>query len=184
MGVVARVVGQQAGRSRTFNAFMGAVRATGRSFANVAHQLWLELTGVIFLIMALEFGGASVKEYGKYHAGQSGAARVAVPVCCTLAFAWFGLSSFWRVRKKRQRGVAIIASEIRLAERKIRVGPGRLKARGFLQFTQARLIFRRNAMVTEAYGKALQAYDREAKASRSANRTSSGCGRRFGRRRR
>jgi hypothetical protein len=103
VGVVARVAGQQAGRSRTFNAFMGAIRATGRSFANVAHQLWLELTGVIFLIMALEFGGASVKEYGKYHAGQSGAARVAVPVCCTLAFAWFGLSSFWRVRKKRQR---------------------------------------------------------------------------------
>lgn len=67
------------------------------------HQLWLELTGVIFLIMSLSFAGASVKEYGKYHAGQAGAGRVAAAVCFTLAFAWFGLSSFWRVRKKRQR---------------------------------------------------------------------------------
>ena len=82
---------------------MGAVRTTGRSFGNVMHQLWLELMGVIFLIMALGFAGASVKEYGKYHAGQAGAGRVAVAVCFTLTFAWFGLSSFWRVRKKRQR---------------------------------------------------------------------------------
>ena len=103
LGVVARVAGQQAGRNRTFSALMGAVRTTGRSFGKVMHQLWLELTGVIFLIMALSFAGASVKEYGKYHAGQAGAGRVAVAVCFTLTFAWFGLSSFWRVRKKRQR---------------------------------------------------------------------------------
>jgi len=103
LGVVTRIAGQQAGRNRTFSALMGAVRTTGRSFGNVMHQLWLELTGVIFLIMALGFAGASVKEYGKYHAGQAGAGRVAVAVCFTLTFAWFGLSSFWRVRKKRQR---------------------------------------------------------------------------------
>ena len=103
LGVVARVAGQQAGRSRTFNALMGAVRTTGRSFGNVMHQLWLELTGVIFLVMALSLAGISVKEYGKYHAGQASAGRVALAVCFTLTFAWFGLSSFWRVRKKRQR---------------------------------------------------------------------------------
>jgi len=103
LGVVTRIAGQQAGRNRTFSALMGAVRTTGRSFGNVMHQLWLELMGVIFLIMALGFAGASVREYGKYHAGQAGAGRVAVAVCFTLTFAWFGLSSFWRVRKKRQR---------------------------------------------------------------------------------
>jgi len=103
LGVVTRIAGQQAGRNRTFSALMVAVRTTGRSFGNVMHQLWLELMGVIFLIMALGFAGASVREYGKYHAGQAGAGRVAVAVCFTLTFAWFGLSSFWRVRKKRQR---------------------------------------------------------------------------------
>ena len=97
------MAGQQAGRSRTFNAIMGAARATGRSFANVLHQLWLELVGVIFLVMALSFTGASFKEYGKYHAGQVGAGRVAIAVFFAVTFAWFGVTSFWRVRKKRQR---------------------------------------------------------------------------------
>jgi hypothetical protein len=103
VGIVARVAGQQAGRSRIFSAFMGAARATARSFGNVLHQLWLELTGVIFLMMALSFTGASFREYGKYHAGQVGVASVAVTVCCAVTFAWFGVSSFWRVRKKRSR---------------------------------------------------------------------------------
>ena len=80
-----------------------AVRTTARSFAHVMHVLWLEVTGVIFLIMALSFGGATVKEYGKYHAGHVGPGRVGAALLFTVAFAWFGLSSFWRVRRKSQR---------------------------------------------------------------------------------
>ena len=67
------------------------------------HQLWLEVTGLFFLVMALSLGSASVKEYGKYHAGQIGPGRVALAVTFSLAFVWFGLSSFWRVRRKKQR---------------------------------------------------------------------------------
>jgi len=102
-GVVARVAGEQAGRSRTVNALWGAVRTTARSFGHVLHQLWLEVTGVIFLIMFLRFADATVKEYGKYHAGQVGPVRMGVLVGSTLVFAWFGLSSFWRAHKKKQR---------------------------------------------------------------------------------
>ena len=99
LGVVARVAGQQAGRSRTFAAVMTGVRTTGRSFGRAAHQLWLEVTGVIFLILALSFAGATVKEYGKYHAGGGGGGgRLAIAICFTITFAWFGLSSFWRAR--------------------------------------------------------------------------------------
>jgi hypothetical protein len=101
-GIVARVAGQQVGRSRTFNAFMGAARTTMRSFGHVLHQLWLEITGVVFLVMSLSFGGATVKEYGKYQAGQIGPGRVGVAACFTLTFAWFGVSSFLRVRKRSQ----------------------------------------------------------------------------------
>ena len=100
---MARVAGEQAGRSRTANALWGAARTTARSFGHVLHQLWLEVTGVLFLIMSLSFAGATPKEYGKYHAGQVGPARVGVLVGFTLAFAWFGLSSFWRAHKKKQR---------------------------------------------------------------------------------
>jgi hypothetical protein len=100
LGIVARVASQQAKRSRTLRAFTQAATTTGRAFGRVLHHLWLEVTGVIFLIMALSFGGATVKEFGKYHAGQIGLGRVAIAVCFTVAFAWFGVSSFWRVRKK------------------------------------------------------------------------------------
>jgi hypothetical protein len=102
-GVVARVIRDQAVRSRTFNAVMGAVRTTAEAFGHALHQLWLEVTGVIFLIMALSFAGASIREYGKYHAGQAGGSRLAAGLCCTIVFAWFGLSSFWRAGKKSQR---------------------------------------------------------------------------------
>jgi len=102
LGVVARVAGQQAGRNRTVRAGMGAVRTMARSFGRALHQLWLELTGVVFLVMALSGGAALVREYTKYAAGHAGAGRVAVAAAFTLAFAWFGLSSFWRVRKKSE----------------------------------------------------------------------------------
>jgi hypothetical protein len=50
------------------------------------------------------FGGiAGVREYTKYAAGRATAGRVAIAVCFTLTFAWFGLSSFWRGRRKSQR---------------------------------------------------------------------------------
>lgn len=74
-----------------------------RSLGHVMHELWLQVTGVLFLVMALGLGGAAVKEYGKYHAGQIGPGRVGLAVCFTLTFAWFGLSSFWRVRRKTRR---------------------------------------------------------------------------------
>ncbi len=101
--MVARVAGQQAGRSRTLSAVMGGVRTTARSFGRAAHTLWLEVTGLFFLIMALSFAGATVKEYGKYHTAGAGFGRLAIAICFTLAFAWFGLSSFWRARRKNQR---------------------------------------------------------------------------------
>ena len=100
VGLAARIAGQQAQRSRTFNAAWSAVRATARSFGNVLHQLWLQVTGVLFLAMALGLGGAAVKEYGKYHAGTAGPGRAVVAAGFTLTFAWFGLSSFCKARKK------------------------------------------------------------------------------------
>jgi len=98
--VVARVATAQAKRSRTVRAATHAAVTTAKAFGRVLHQLWLEVTGVIFLLMALSFAGATVKEYGKYHAGQAGLGRVAVAICFTVTFAWFGVSSFWRVKKK------------------------------------------------------------------------------------
>lgn len=103
IGLGLRVVRDMAGRSRRVNAMMSAVRATARSFAHILHLLWLEVTGTVFLAMAFIGGVALIREYGKYTAGHTTAGRVAIAVCFTLTFAWFGLSSFWRVRRKSQR---------------------------------------------------------------------------------
>ena len=98
--LIFRVATEWLERSRMGSALLAGMRATSESFGRVLHQLWLEVTGIVFLIMALSFAGASVKEYGKYHAGQAGLGRVAIAICFAVTFAWFGVSSFWRVRVK------------------------------------------------------------------------------------
>ena len=99
--IFARIAGQQAGKSRTLNAVVQAGRVTLRSFGRVLHQLWLEVTGFVFLAMAGIGGIALSREYVKYQAGKAGPGRVAIAACFCLIFGYFGLSSFWRVRRKR-----------------------------------------------------------------------------------
>jgi hypothetical protein len=100
IGVVGRVAAQQVKRSRTVRAATHAATTTARAFGRVLHQLWLEVTGLVFLLMAASGGFAAAKEYAKYEAGRVGLGRVVVAVCFTVTFAWFGVSSFWRVRQK------------------------------------------------------------------------------------
>jgi hypothetical protein len=102
-GVVTRMASDQAGRNRTVNAILSGARATFRSFSHAMHVLWLEVTGTLFLSIAFFGGVALVRECLKYQSHQTTASRVAIAMCFTLAFAWFGVSSFWRVHRKSQR---------------------------------------------------------------------------------
>jgi hypothetical protein len=99
LGVVARVATRHAKRSRTLRAVKGAVSTMSRTFGRVLHQLWLEVTGLVFLVMASSGGVAAAHEYAKYQAGKIGIGRVVVAICFTLTFAWFGVSSFWKVKR-------------------------------------------------------------------------------------
>jgi hypothetical protein len=88
-------------RSRMGRAVLSGIRATALSFGRVLHQLWLEVTGFMFLAIAGIGALAGVREYGKYQAGHSaGPGRLLLAVCFTISFTWFGLSSFWRVKRK------------------------------------------------------------------------------------
>jgi hypothetical protein len=98
--IASQVVTQHASRSRTLKAVGAAARATARSCGHVLHLLWLEVTGAIFLSLAAVGLIALSREWGKYQAGHTTSGRVAVAVLFTVTFAWFGLSSFWRVRRK------------------------------------------------------------------------------------
>jgi hypothetical protein len=94
------VAARQAGRSRWGRAAGNAVRATARTFGRVLHQLWHEVMGFVFLAMAGLGGIALSREWAKYAAGRTGPGRVVMAACFCLTFAYFGVSSFWKVRKR------------------------------------------------------------------------------------
>ena len=102
LGLVLRVGAQQVAHSRTGGAVLKGVQAAASSLGKVLHQLWLEVTGFTFLAIAAVGAVAGYHEYGKFHAGrETGPGRVILAVCFTLSFAWFGLTSFLRVRRKQ-----------------------------------------------------------------------------------
>ena len=100
VGVFLRIAREQAARNRTLNSIFKAAGATARSFGRVARQLWLEVTGTVFLALAAFGAIALTREYMKFHAGHATAGRILIAIFFTATFAWFGLSSFWRVRRK------------------------------------------------------------------------------------
>jgi hypothetical protein len=100
LGIATRIAGQQVRRTRTFGAVIKAARTTTGHLARVLGQLWLEVTGFVFFALAGIGLLAFLREYDKYHAGRVGSGRVVLAVCFTLLFGWFGVTSFWRVRKR------------------------------------------------------------------------------------
>ena len=98
--VAARMTSQRAGQSRLLTAAWRGLQVTARSVGHVLGILWLEVTGFVFLFLAFIGGVALSREYIKYQAGSVGPGKVILAVCFTLMFAWFGVSSFWRARRK------------------------------------------------------------------------------------
>jgi len=101
IGMLARMAATQAGRTRTFSAVMKAGRAAAAHWGRVLRQLWLEVTGFVFLSLAAIGALSFAHEWAKFHDGKAGPGRVIAAILFTLLFAWFGISSFWRVRRKR-----------------------------------------------------------------------------------
>jgi hypothetical protein len=52
LSIAARIAAQHAGRTRTVGAVLKGARATATHFGRVLHQLWLEVTGFVFLALA------------------------------------------------------------------------------------------------------------------------------------
>jgi|SRR5579864_1609017 len=100
--VASRIISERTRRSRTFGAVSKAARASASHFGRVLGQLWLEVTGFVFLFLAGIGVIAFFREYAKYQAGHATSSRVLLAVCFAGLFGWFGGSSFWRVRKRGQ----------------------------------------------------------------------------------
>ena len=81
-----RVAGRKTGENRWVRAFYRAGNVTIGSVGQVLHVLWLEVTGCLFLVLALVGGGAAVREYHRYAAGTrawAGSLLAAVFACCS-----------------------------------------------------------------------------------------------------
>ncbi len=99
LGIAARIAGQQVKRTRTYGAVLSGLKTTVSHFAQTLRQLWLEVTGFVFLAFATAGAIAIFREYRAFHAGTGATSRVAAAVGFTLVFGWFGISSFLRARK-------------------------------------------------------------------------------------
>lgn len=97
LGIAARVASQQVRRTRTFGAVVKAGRMTAARWGRVLSQLWLEVTGFVFLALAAVGGLAFWREWTRHN----GLGRLALAAAFALLFGWFGVSSFWRIRKKQ-----------------------------------------------------------------------------------
>ena len=101
LGIAARIAGQQMKQSRTYSAVLKGAKATLGHFAGVMHQLWLEITGLVFLAFAGVGLIAFAREYAAYHAGRGTSGHIAIAAGFSVMFTWFGISSFWRARNRR-----------------------------------------------------------------------------------
>jgi hypothetical protein len=98
-----RVAGRKTGENRWVRAFYRAGDVTLRNVGRVLHVLWLEVTGLFFLVLAVVGGGAAVREYHRHQVGTGSTGKMLVASVFGLLFAYFGVSSFWRSRTRSRK---------------------------------------------------------------------------------
>ncbi|MGH9601320.1 MAG: hypothetical protein ACRD24_02925, partial [Terriglobales bacterium] len=87
-------------RGRLITAALDAGWGVLRAAARGLHGLWLEITGLFFLVFAALGAGASWREYREYAAQSDSVVRLLLALAFTLMFTWFGVTSFRRARQK------------------------------------------------------------------------------------
>ena len=98
-----RIAGRKTGENRWARAFYRGGSSFLGSVGHVVHALWLEVTGFLFIVLAVIGAGATVREYHRYLAGTAPRNRVVLAAIFTLLFLYFGMESFWRARRKSKR---------------------------------------------------------------------------------
>ncbi len=94
-----RVAGRRAGQNRWARAFYRGGSSFFGSVGHVLRALWLEVTGFLFLVLAVIGGGATVREYQYYAAGKASPGKLGVAAVFTVLFLYFGIESFVRSRR-------------------------------------------------------------------------------------
>jgi hypothetical protein len=103
-GTAFRKLRGESGRNRRiFSGLRSGATAFFSSVRAVLHVLFLEVSGLIFLIFSVAIVGEFIREYRKYAVHQVGLHRVILAGAVGTMFMYFGLSSFWRARRRRSR---------------------------------------------------------------------------------
>ncbi|ABF40025.1 hypothetical protein Acid345_1022 [Candidatus Koribacter versatilis Ellin345] len=100
LGQVARHAMNPNKRAKVLRAAGAGLAATANSVRRTTHVLWLEVTGFFFLVFATVCGGAAYREYQQVLLGKTEMNRVYLAGALAFIFAWFGVSSFWRARRR------------------------------------------------------------------------------------
>src|SRR5271167_794545 len=78
-----RIAGRKTGENRWARALYRGGSAFVGSVGHVVRALWLEVTGFLFLVLAVIGGGATVREYHRYAAGITTRNRVGIAAIFT-----------------------------------------------------------------------------------------------------
>ena len=98
---VLRIAGTKTGENRWVRAVYRAGSVTVQSTARVLHVLWLEVTGLFFMVLGFVGAAAAVREYHRHAAGTTSMGKVLLAASFAVLFSYFGVSSFWRSRRRR-----------------------------------------------------------------------------------
>ncbi len=94
-----------AGDSLNRNPWWRGAIAGGKSFAGtlgrIFHMLFLEVTGLFFVLLAFIFGHYVMSEYAKRVAGHGDPVRFWLAVGMSALFVWYAATSFMKARRKR-----------------------------------------------------------------------------------
>jgi len=95
-----RIAGTKTGENRFIRAVYRAGSVTVQNTARILHVLWLEVTGLFFLVLALVCGAAAVREHHRQVAGTGSAGKMLLAWAIAVMFAYFGVSSIWRSKRR------------------------------------------------------------------------------------
>jgi len=84
-------------KNRSVNALASAAQVVLCATGKVGHLLWLEVTGLFFVFFAAAGVFAAWREHSHHKTLSS---RFAAAICFAVIFAWFGVGSFLRARRR------------------------------------------------------------------------------------
>lgn len=103
-GTAFRKLRGEPGRNRRiFGGLRSGAAVFFKSVMATLHVLFLEVSGLIFLFFSLALVGEFYREYKRYALHHVEVHRVILAGAVAAMFLYFGLSSFWRARRKRSR---------------------------------------------------------------------------------